>query len=250
MDTKFKIIANLGEHNWILLMKYIELHEKYSEVLLIFKQILKNFDGQTNERKLKILDQNHDQLGNCYRKINNFTAELNEKFKLQDQSTYFRFKLANHLLFHDKDYDKFTEEQDLPIADAALGKNTYFILKAEGTKLFIDKVPLNFIERTKFDSKRMVGEGEFLPTALSQAIYSNIQHPNIKIDLAEALKKAVRSDNVEAIQILSSVMTSLDGVISSPGGETALQLACKEGKLNKEVSGKQWVVVRKVWRLI
>ena len=127
---KFRQYATNNEESLVNTIKMIELSEKLLHLIKLFKFILEQFDlnGDTDQKRLEIIEKENTSIGKCYKEIMNYSQLNDNKYKLNENSTYVKLKIAQQILFSSESPDKLLEETDIQLAENEFAKNNYFIL--------------------------------------------------------------------------------------------------------------------------
>ena len=159
-DIKFRQYATNNEESLVNTIKMIELSEKLLHLIKLFKFILEQFDlnGDTDQKRLEIIEKENTSIGKCYKEIMNYSQLNDNKYKLNENSTYVKLKIAQQILFSSESPDKLLEETDIQLAENEFAKNNYFILVFEKDSILIHKSPAKYLEKSGFKGENLIGQ--------------------------------------------------------------------------------------------
>ena len=160
LDIKFREYAMYNEESIVNTIKMIQLSEKLLHLIQMFKFILEQFDlnGDTEQKRLEIIEKENCPIGDCYKTIMNYSQTNDNKYKLNENSTYAKLKIAQQLLFCNESPDKIIEETDIQLAENEFSKNNYFILMMEKDSILIHKCPAKYLEKSGFKGEFLIGQ--------------------------------------------------------------------------------------------
>ena len=201
LDIKFRLFSLRTEDSMVHTIKMIEFTNKLLDLIKMFKYILEQFElnGDTDQKKLEIIESNNESVGICFSKVSSYAQLTDNQFKQNENSTYVKLKIAQQLLFSAELPDKIIEETDIQLAEIEFNKSNYFILNFERDKIYIQRTPAKYLERSGYKADDLYKKDytDVMPKCFREAEYKNLKENIIKQGKAkfELIKFLLTRDN-------------------------------------------------------
>ena len=180
LDIHFRKFAILTEDTFVQTMRMKDYSDQLLELIKKFQDLLEQFllNGDSNQKRIEIIEKECLSIGKCYEGISKYNAMNINKFKLNENSTYVKLKIAQQLLFSPESPDKLLEETDIQFAEVEFTKSNYFILHFQQETIIVQRAPAKFLERTGFKGDELNGQELtfLLPKCFKATTYSHLRN--------------------------------------------------------------------------